>query len=73
MLDLASMGECMTQMNAVQTGPLRSVSLFEKHAAGSEPNITIDLSRFGYRSGFISHVGDDEFGKFILRRLWWML
>jgi len=66
MLDLVSIGECMIQMNAIQTGPLRSVSLFEKHAAGSESNVAIGLSRFGYRSDFISRVGDDEFGKFIL-------
>jgi sugar/nucleoside kinase (ribokinase family) len=59
----------MIQMNAVQTGPLRSVSLFEKHAAGSESNVAIGLSRFGNKSGFISRVGDDEFGKFIISTL----
>lgn len=69
MLDLVSIGECMIQMNATQTGPLRSVSLFEKHAAGSESNVAIGLSRFGYKSGFISRLGDDEFGKFILATL----
>ena len=56
----------MVQFNALTRGPLRHVTLFEKHAAGAEGNVAIAVSRLGLSSGIITRVGDDEFGKFLL-------
>ncbi len=47
MPDVVSMGEVMIEFNAMTRGPLRSVVLFEKHAAGAEGNVAIGVSRLG--------------------------
>ena len=60
------MGEIMVELNSMTRGPLRTVELFEKHAAGAEGNVAIGVSRLGCSSGIISRVGNDEFGQFLL-------
>ncbi len=68
-LDFTSVGEVMVQLNALSPGPLRYVKYFEVHVAGSESNIMIGLAKLGYRTGIVTRVGDDEFGKLILNFL----
>ena len=68
-LDFVSVGEVMIQFNAMTPGPLRTVSTFEKHVAGSEANVMAGLSRLGHRTGMITRVGKDEFGSAILGAL----
>jgi 2-dehydro-3-deoxygluconokinase len=65
-LDLVTLGEAMVQLNATETGPLRHVRTFEKHAAGSELNCAIAASRLGLRTGWIGKLGRDELGEFVL-------
>ncbi|MFP3238355.1 MAG: bifunctional 2-dehydro-3-deoxygluconokinase/2-dehydro-3-deoxygalactonokinase [Caldivirga sp.] len=65
MLDLVALGEPLVQFNAVTEGPLRHVTYFEKHSAGSEANVCVAVSRLGLRSGLITRLGSDEFGLFI--------
>lgn len=67
--DVICMGEVMVELNAVSTGPLRNVTLFEKHTAGAEGNVAIGVSRLGLSAGIIGRVGDDEFGQFLLNSL----
>jgi 2-dehydro-3-deoxygluconokinase len=55
----------MVQLNALTSGPLRYVNSFEKHAAGTESNFAIGVVRMGLSAGWISRLGDDEFGKYI--------
>ena len=69
MPDVVCMGEVMVELNAVSRGPLRSVGLFEKLAAGAEGNVAIGASRPGCSSGIITRVGDDEFGLFLMATL----
>jgi len=69
LLDFVSLGEVLVQLNALSPGPLRYVKYFEVHVAGSEANTLVGLSKLGYNCGFISRVGDDEFGKLILNTL----
>jgi len=66
MPDVVTMGEMLVQFNAVATGPLRHVGYFEKHAAGAEANFAVGMVRMGFTASFISRVGGDEFGKYIL-------
>ena len=68
-LDVITMGETMVQLNPLQTGPIRSVSHFEKHAAGTESNVAVGVTRMGHTAGWISRVGRDEFGMYILNVL----
>ncbi len=65
MVDLVALGETMIQMNALTSGPLRYVNGFEKHAAGTESNVAVGLARMGFSAGWISKLGDDEFGRYI--------
>jgi 2-dehydro-3-deoxygluconokinase len=68
-LDVVTLGETMVLFAAVEMGPLRFANTFEKHLAGSEANVAIGLARLGHRSGWISRVGDDEFGQYLLYSL----
>jgi sugar/nucleoside kinase (ribokinase family) len=69
MLDIVTIGEIMVQFNAASNGPLRHVTLFEKHAAGAEANFAIGMARFGFKAGIITRLRDDEFGKYIVNIL----
>jgi len=61
-----TLGEPMVLLSASTAGPLRHVSHFAKYTAGAELNFSIALTRLGIRSGFITRLGDDEFGEYIL-------
>lgn len=65
MVDVVAMGETMVQLNAFTPGPLRYVNYFEKHAAGTESNFAVGVVRMGHTAGWISRLGDDEFGCYI--------
>lgn len=69
MPDVVCMGEVMVELNAMTRGPLRHVTLFEKHAGGAEGNVAIGVARLGQSSGIITRVGKDEFGQFLLATL----
>jgi 2-dehydro-3-deoxygluconokinase len=55
----------MVMLVAAEAGPLRSIDTFRKHVAGSEANVAIGLARLGHRPGWISRLGQDEFGAYI--------
>jgi sugar/nucleoside kinase (ribokinase family) len=67
--DIVCMGEVMVEFNAMSRGPLRYITLFEKHAAGAEGNVAIGTCRLGQTSGIITRIGQDEFGQFLLATL----
>jgi len=64
--DLITVGESMVLLTAKQQGYLRYVNSFEKSFAGAETNVAIGVSKMGYRTGWISKVGNDEFGKSLI-------
>ena len=64
-VDVITLGEMMVMFVATEAGPLRGIELFRKHVAGSEANVAIGLARLGHRAGWISRLGDDEFGLYI--------
>ncbi len=64
--DVVTCGEPMVLFSAGTAGPLRYVGVFRKYAAGAELNFSIGLARLGLRPGYITRVGDDEFGHYIL-------
>jgi sugar/nucleoside kinase (ribokinase family) len=69
LIDVLSLGEPLVQLNPLEEGPLRHVHLFEKHAAGSEVNVLIGLSRLGFKTCLIAKLGKDEFSRFMLATL----
>jgi 2-dehydro-3-deoxygluconokinase len=68
-MDLVTVGESMILLLAEQSGPLREASTFRRHVAGAESNLAIGLSRLGFNAGWISRVGDDEFGRAVVFRI----
>jgi 2-dehydro-3-deoxygluconokinase len=67
--DVVALGETMVLFLAQQPGLLREANTFSRHVAGAESNVAVGLCRLGCTSGFISRVGDDEFGRAIAFRL----
>src|SRR5688500_18055605 len=68
-VDVVTLGETMVLFAAVEMGPLRSAATYERHLAGSEANVSIGPARLGHSVGWISRVGDDEFGQYLLYSL----
>jgi 2-dehydro-3-deoxygluconokinase len=68
-LDIITMGESMIAFEAQDYGPLRDVDTFRKWVGGAEDNVVIGLSRLGIKCGWFSRLGNDEFGKEILRTI----
>ncbi|MED4224394.1 sugar kinase [Neobacillus cucumis] len=68
-LDVITFGEAMAMFMANQPGSLHEVNQFTRELAGAETNVAIGLARLGLRSGWVSKVGRDAFGTFIIERL----
>src|SRR3954462_14364823 len=64
--ELVTIGETMVVLEAAEEGPLRYVPRFNKKQGGAESNVAIGVARLGHTSGWISKVGDDELGKYIV-------
>ncbi|NDL66007.1 sugar kinase [Acerihabitans arboris] len=68
-LDVVTFGEAMAMFVATAGGELREVSQYVRRAAGAELNVAIGLARLGLKSGWVSRLGGDSFGRFILDTL----
>lgn len=69
LLDAVTMGESMIAFEALDYGPLREAELFHKWVGGAEDNFAIGLARLGFKCGWFSRLGDDEFGKEVFRTI----
>lgn len=67
--DVLCFGETMAMFVAEQLGELASVSLFNKRIAGADSNVAIGLARLGFSVRWVSRVGDDSLGRFVLDNL----
>ncbi|WML58841.1 sugar kinase [Neobacillus sp. PS2-9] len=65
MKDIITIGDAMITFNPVSTGPMRYVPSFERKVGGAELNVAIGCARLGLKTGWISRLGNDEFGRFI--------
>lgn len=65
-LDVVTYGEAMTLFVAAETGELARVGQFTKRIAGADLNVAIGLSRLGFNVGYMSRVGRDSFGQYVL-------
>jgi 2-dehydro-3-deoxygluconokinase len=64
-MDVITLGEALVIFSPESTGPLRFVNNFTKSIGGAEANLSIALARLGHKVGWISRLGDDEFGRYI--------
>ncbi|KWA21920.1 2-dehydro-3-deoxygluconokinase [Burkholderia territorii] len=68
-LDVVTYGEAMAMFVAAEPGHLAHASQFTKRIAGADLNVAIGLSRLGFRVGWMSRVGRDSFGGYVLDTL----
>lgn len=64
-MDVVTIGETMVLFTPESSGPLRFANQFQKTIGGAESNVCIALTRLGHQTGWISNLGDDEFGLYI--------
>lgn len=69
MPELVTLGESMLVMRPNQPGPLRYAHQFTRSVGGAESNVAIGMCRLGHSTGWISRLGDDEIGHYILNTI----
>ena len=72
MKQFVTFGETMAQYNATYVGPFREDGTYILDCAGAESNVAVDLKKLGLadlETVWISLIGDDEAGDFVLREL----
>ncbi len=68
MLDVITIGDGMIAMCPSKKGPIIFSDTFErKIGGGAELNVAIGCARLGLNVGWISRLGRDDFGKYILK------
>jgi 2-dehydro-3-deoxygluconokinase len=67
--DVVTLGEAMVTLTPVQRGPLRYASQFMRGMGGAEANFAIGAARLGASARYLSRLGDDEFGRYVLHEL----
>lgn len=68
-IDVFTLGETMVLFQPDQMAPLDYVSHFPKKIGGAESNVAIGLSRLGHQVGWFSQLGDDPFGRYVLKTI----
>ncbi|GAK09820.1 sugar kinase [Geomicrobium sp. JCM 19038] len=68
-MDVITIGETMVVFEASSQGPLRYTHTFTKRHGGAESNVAIGIQRLGYSSRWMSQVGDDELGQYLLQAI----
>lgn len=68
-MDIITLGETMVLFTPNKTGMLRYMDQFSAQIGGSESNVAIGLARMGHKVGWISRLGNDEFGRKIFQYL----
>ncbi|MBS4202689.1 sugar kinase [Bacillus sp. FJAT-49754] len=69
MVDVVTIGESMILFQPMTDSSIQYAPLFTKSIAGAESNIAIGLTRMGKKVRWVSRVGDDAFGKYLLATL----
>ena len=66
MAELITFGETMAVMAPSEDGRLSEVSSFLLRIAGAESNTAVGVCRLGHTAAWISAVGEDELGNFVV-------
>ncbi|SDJ26570.1 sugar kinase [Natribacillus halophilus] len=67
--EVITLGETMVILEATDTGPLRYTSYFQKRHGGAESNFAIGIQKLGHTSTWVSKVGEDELGEYLLHAI----
>ena len=66
-MDVITIGDAMIAMCPQEKGPIIFCDTFKRKVGGAELNVAIGCARLGLKSGWISRLGNDDFGKYILK------
>ena len=66
-LDVITLGESMALFVADKAGELSTIDRFSKRLAGAETNVAIGLARLGFSVAWVSRLGADSLGQFVLK------
>lgn len=66
-VDVVTFGETMVALRSA--GPLTIRGTLTARVAGAESNVAIGLTRLGHAVRWVSRVGDDEYGRALLREV----
>lgn len=66
MPDVIALGEPLVELAAEDVGPLSEVERFRRGWGGDTSNFIIAAARLGASTGYVTRVGDDEFGRALL-------
>lgn len=69
MADVLLIGEPMGIFTATDYGNLTDVDLYKRGVSGAEANVSIGLARLAIDVDFVTRVGDDPFGQYIVEYL----
>ena len=69
MPELVTMGETMAVFVPDSAGPLRYAPGFRLRMAGAESNVAVGLCKLGHSAGWISCLGKDELGQYVLNSI----
>ncbi|RKS75433.1 2-dehydro-3-deoxygluconokinase [Motilibacter peucedani] len=67
--DLVTLGESMVQLTPVPLGPLAAASTATVSVAGAESTVASYAARLGWRTAWVSAVGDDPLGERVLHEV----
>jgi 2-dehydro-3-deoxygluconokinase len=65
-MDVVTLGETMVLFTPDSSPLMRYAQTYSRKFGGAESNVAIGLSRLGHEAGWISKLGQDEFGKAML-------
>lgn len=65
MNDVITIGDALITFDPSSTGPMRYAETFHRKVGGAELNVAIGCARLGLRTGWMSRLGKDEFGRHI--------
>ena len=68
-LDVVVFGEAMAMFIADDPLPLDEANHYTRAVAGAEVNVAVGLSRLGLRVGWISRLGTDPLGRYLLNEI----
>ena len=66
MAEVITFGEAMVVFIAEETGEFKEVTYFSRGLAGAELNVAVGLTRLGHRTKYITRLGRDPYGEYIL-------
>jgi len=69
MSKLYSIGELLIDFQSVGTGSLAQTDQFMKKAGGAPANVCAQAAKFGVKTVYLTKVGDDGFGEFLIDSL----